>query len=70
MLNYDLNNDKNLLIDTLLYHYRKNSIHKIFGDHIVSIYKKDNLIDQSTHTTDTSKMNYIVKIAKDNNNPK
>jgi uncharacterized C2H2 Zn-finger protein len=72
MLNYDLNdeNDKRLLIDTLLYHYRKNSVHKIFGDHIVGIYKKDRLEDQSMHTTDTSRTNYIVKIAKDNDNPK
>ncbi len=70
MLNYDINDDadKKLLIDTLLYHYRKNSVHKIFGDHIVSIYKKDKLEDQSMHATDTSRMNYIVKIAKDDNN--
>jgi hypothetical protein len=72
MLNYDLNDeeDKKLLLETLLYHYRKNSVHKVFGDHIVSIYKKDNITDQSMHTTDTSRMNYIVKIAKDNNNAK
>ncbi len=72
MLNYDLNeeDDKKLLIDTLLYHYRKNSVHKVFGDHIVSIYKKDRLEDQSMHTTDTSRMNYIVKISKDNTNAK
>ena len=70
MLDYDLTNeeDKKLLIETLLYHYRKNSIHKVFGDHIVSIYKKDNLEDQSMHTTDTSRMNYIIKISKDENN--
>ena len=70
MLEYDLTNeeDKKILIETLLYHYRKNSVHKVFGDHIVSIYKKDNLADQSMHTTDTSRMNYIIKISKDDNN--
>ena len=78
LLNYDLDDNKNdndnntedkkLVIETLLYHYRKNSVHKVFGDHIVSIYKKDNLADQSMHTTDTSRMNYIIKIAKDDNN--
>ena len=78
LLNYDLdennnnndnnNEDKKLVIETLLYHYRKNSVHKVFGDHIVSIYKKDNLADQCMHTTDTSRMNYIIKIAKDENN--
>ena len=72
MLDYDLTNeeDKKLLIETLLYHYRKNSVHKIFGDHIVSIYKKDNLEDQSMHTTDTSRMNYIIKISKDDDKAK
>jgi len=81
LLNYDLddnndnnnNNDNNiedkkLVIETLLYHYRKNSVHRVFGDHIVSIYKKDNLADQCMHTTDTSRMNYIIKISKDENN--
>jgi hypothetical protein len=69
MLDYDLTNDedKKLLIETLLYHYRKNSVHKVFGDHIVSVYKKDKLEDQSMHTTDTSRMNYIIKISKDDN---
>ena len=72
MLDYDLTNeeDKKILIETLLYHYRKNSVHKVFGDHIVSIYKKDNLADQCMHTTDTSRMNYIIKISKDANNAK
>jgi hypothetical protein len=67
MLDYDLNNeeDKKMLMETLLYHFRKNSVHKLFGDHIVSIYKKDKLEDQSMHTTDTSRMNYIIKISKD-----
>lgn len=67
ILDYDLNNeeDKKILIETLLYHYRKNSVHKLFGNHIVSIYKKDKIEDQSMHTTDTSRMNYIIKISKD-----
>ena len=70
--NNDNNNnnieDKKLVIETLLYHYRKNSVHRVFGDHIVSIYKKANLADQCMHTTDTSRMNYIIKISKDENN--
>ncbi len=67
MLNYDLtdDDDKKLLIETLLYHYRKNSVHKLFGDHIVSIYKKDNIDEQSMYTTDTSRLNYIIRISKD-----
>lgn len=72
LLDYDLTNeeDKKLLLETLLYHYRKNSVHTIFGNHIVSLYKKDRLEDQSMHTTDTSRMNYIIKISKDDNNSK
>ena len=69
LLDYDITNedDKQLLLETMLYHYRKNSVHKIFGDHIVGIYKKDKLEDQCMHTTDTSRMNYIVKISKNDN---
>jgi hypothetical protein len=69
ILNYDLtdDDDKKLLIETLLYHYRKNSVHKLFGDHIVSIYKKDNIDEQSMYTTDTSRLNYIIRISKDEN---
>jgi hypothetical protein len=57
--------DKQIILDVILYHYRMNSLHKLFGDHIISLYKKDKLEDRSMHTTDTSRMNYIVKISKD-----
>jgi len=33
-------NEKKLLLDTLLYHTRQNSVHKVFGEHIISLYKK------------------------------
>jgi len=57
-------NEKKLLIDTLLYHSRQNSVHKVFGEHIISLYKKKNIKDQSMHTTDTSRMNYIIRAEK------
>jgi hypothetical protein len=72
MMGYNIEDkiEKKKLVDNLLYHYRQNSVHKIFGDHIVSLYKKDNLENQSMHTTDTSRMNYIVRGSKNGNNLK
>ena len=72
MMGYNIEDEieKKKLVDNLLYHYRQNSVHKIFGDHIVSLYKKDNLANQSMHTTDTSRMNYIVRGSKNGNNLK
>jgi hypothetical protein len=69
VMNYDLNDeeDKKKLIEDLLFYYRKNSLHTIFGKHIISEYKKDNIKEQSMHTTDTSRMNYIIR-TQDNNN--
>ena len=66
MLDYDLSNedDKILLLEFLLYHYRKNSVHTIFGNHIVANYKKENITEQSMHTTDSSRLNYIIRISK------
>jgi hypothetical protein len=68
--NIDNNKQKHKLSENLLYYYENNSIHKIFGDHIVSIYKKDNINEQSMHATDTSRMNYIIKSSKNNNQSK
>ncbi len=63
VLNYDLNDedDKKKLVEDILFYYKKNSLHTLFGKHIISEYKKDNIKEQSMHTTDTSRMNYIIK---------
>jgi len=67
LLDYDLSNEdgKKLLLETLLYHYKTNSVHTIFGNHIISQYKKENVTEQSMHATDTSRLNYIIRISKD-----
>ena len=69
VMNYDLNDeeDKKKLIEDLLFYYKKNSLHTIFGKHIISEYKKDNINEQSMHTTDTSRLNYIIKTSSNNN---
>jgi hypothetical protein len=69
IMNYDLNDeeDKKKLMEDLLFYYKKNSLHTIFGKHIISEYKKDDVNEQSLHTTDTSRMNYIVKTTRNDN---
>ena len=69
MMGYDLEDedDKKKLIEDLLFYYRKNSIHTIFGKHIIAEYKKDNIKEQSMHATDTSRLNYIIKTTPNDN---
>jgi hypothetical protein len=59
----DFNNldDRKQLVDTLMYNARQKSLDKLLGDHIVKNYKKSNPKQQSFHTTDCSRLNYIVK---------
>ena len=62
--NLDFNNnkeDKKQLIEIMIYNSRHKSLDKLFGDHIISNYKKKKLEDQSFHTTDCSRLNYIVR---------
>jgi hypothetical protein len=50
-------------IDTakmMVIYYKAKSLHKHIGDGIVSIYKKPNPSEQSFHTTDCSRLNYII----------
>ncbi len=61
--NLDFNNvtDKEQLIETLIYCAKQKSLDKLLGDHIVKCYKKENPEEQSFHTTDCSRLNYIVR---------
>jgi hypothetical protein len=61
--NLDFNNvtDKEQLIETLIYCAKQQSLDKLLGDHIVKCYKKENPEEQSFHTTDCSRLNYIVR---------
>ncbi len=69
IMNYDLDDeeDKKKLVEDILFYYRKNALHTLFGKHIISEYKKDNIKEQSMHTTDTSRLNYIIKTTTDDN---
>jgi hypothetical protein len=59
----DFNNveDKEQLTETLIYCAKQKSLDKLLGDHIVKCYKKENPEEQSFHTTDCSRLNYIVR---------
>lgn len=66
----DFNNldDRKQLVNTLMYSARQKSLDKLLGDHIVKNYKKANPRQQSFHTTDCSRLNYIVKELFENAN--
>jgi len=59
----DFNNekDKKQLVEILIYNSKQKSLDKLLGDHIIKNYKKDNPEEQSFHTTDCSRLNYIVR---------
>ena len=53
------------LITNAIYHHNNKNLHTYLGDHIVSTYKKKNLNEQSIHTTDTSRLNYAIRIIEE-----
>ncbi len=61
--NLDFNNveDKKQLVEILIYNAKQKSLDKLLGDHIIKEYKKDKPEDQMFHTTDCSRLNYIVR---------
>ena len=63
----DTNDEKQYdkFISNLIYHHNNKNLHVYLGDHIVSIYKKKNLNEQSIHTTDTSRLNYAIRIIEE-----
>ncbi len=60
-LSFDRKEDREQLIETLIYNAKLKSLDKLFGEHIIKYYKKDNPQNQSIHTTDCSRLNYIVR---------
>lgn len=49
-------------IDDVIYHHKNKILYQLLGDHIVALYKKTDLNKQSFHTTDTSRLNYVVRV--------
>ena len=66
--NLDFNNeeDKKQLVEILIYNAKQKSLDKLLGDHIIKYYKKENPEEQSFHTTDCSRLNYIVRDLMEN----
>ena len=66
--NLDFNNeeDKKQLVEILIYNAKQKSLDKLLGDHIVKQYKKEKPEDQMFHTTDCSRLNYIVRQLMEN----
>ena len=65
-LDFDNENDKKQLVEILIYNAKQKSLDKLLGDHIVKNYKKNNPADQAFHTTDCSRLNYIVRELMEN----
>ena len=66
--NLDFNNeeDKKQLVEILIYNAKQKSLDKLLGDHIIKYYKKENPEEKSFHTTDCSRLNYIVRDLMEN----
>ena len=64
----DFNNeeDRKQLVEILIYNAKQKSLDKLLGDHIVKQYKKEKPEDQMFHTTDCSRLNYIVRQLMEN----
>jgi hypothetical protein len=62
-----LNKNENLF-SVITYYQKDNLVHKFIGDFIISIYKKQNPKEQSLWTTDSSRLNYLVRTAFKNKN--
>jgi hypothetical protein len=60
-LNFDNEEDKKQLVEILIYNAKQKSLDKLLGDHIIKYYKKENPQEQTFHTTDCSRLNYIVR---------
>ena len=60
-LNFEKKEDRAQLLEVLIYNAKLKSLDKLLGEHIIKNYKKDNPKLQSIHTTDCSRLNYLVR---------
>jgi hypothetical protein len=65
-LDFDNIKDRESITETLVYHAKLKSLDKLLGEHIIKNYKKEDPKNQSIHTTDCSRLNYIVRELIDN----
>ena len=52
---------KSKLVKEMICCYRHNTLHEFLGNFILDIYKKKNYSEQSIFSTDTSRLNYVIK---------
>lgn len=69
--NYELfiAQNKNSIVDIILFNFKNDLLHKYIGDIIIKAYKRDNCEEQSLWNTDTSRLSYIIKGLIDKNDP-
>ncbi|QKF94860.1 zinc finger C2H2-type protein [Fadolivirus algeromassiliense] len=53
--------EDNDLIDSLIYNYQNEILHKYLGKFIISYYKKDDPSEQSLWASDVSRLTYVIK---------
>ncbi|QKF94856.1 zinc finger C2H2-type protein [Fadolivirus algeromassiliense] len=53
--------EDNDLIDTLIYNYENEILHRYLGKFIIGYYKKDDPSEQSLWTSDVSRLTYVIK---------
>jgi hypothetical protein len=60
----DLDDDTQIdkLTENIIYSYKNKCLHKFIGDHIIKLYKKDDLKSQSFHATDIARRKFLVKL--------
>jgi hypothetical protein len=59
------NNDYFTAAQILICEYKHDNLANFIGQEIIKLYKKDDLSEQSIHTSDVSRFNYIVMDAKE-----
>lgn len=59
--------EDNSFIETLVYNYNNNTLHKYLGDFIVGYYSKEDPSQQSLWNSDVSRLTYIIKELLANN---
>ena len=60
-LDCDDSEQRKELVETIIYNSKLGSLDKLLGEHIVKYYKKEDPKTQSFHTTDCSRLNYLVR---------
>jgi hypothetical protein len=56
-----LENDKQKLVEWIIYNYNHKTLDKYLGEFIIKIYKKEKPENQSLWNTDSSRLTYIIK---------